>query len=60
MDRDQLRWRKSSASGNEGCVEVGLGGGVVGVRDTKNRGSRLLIVPESAWHVFADAVARME
>jgi hypothetical protein len=60
VDLDSLRWRKSSYSDAEDCVEVGHGTDVVGVRDTKDRGSRLLIVPESAWHVFADAVARME
>ena len=39
MEAVDLRWRKSSFSGNGGdCVEVGqLGDGVIVVRDTKDR-----------------------
>jgi len=41
MERiDDLRWRKSSFSGNGGasCVEVARHDGMILVRDTKNRG----------------------
>ena len=60
MDLDRLRWRKSSYSDAEDCVEVGHGTDVVGVRDAKDQGGGHLVVPESAWRMFADAVARME
>jgi hypothetical protein len=33
--RKTLRWRKSRASATENCVEVGMGGGLVYVRDSK-------------------------
>lgn len=41
---DGARWRKSSRSGNDTaqCVELALGGRVVGVRDSKDPGTVLL------------------
>lgn len=48
-------WRKSSYSGNQStseCVEVGLGPGTVGVRDTKSRELGHLTVPRPAWRAF--------
>jgi hypothetical protein len=48
-------WRKASySSGNGGdCVEVGLAGNAVSVRDTKNRAGVTLDVPAKAWRAFA-------
>lgn len=57
MDLNHLRWRKSSYSGNEDCVEVGLGAQLAGVRDTKNRGGGQLIVPQIAWQRFCRVVS---
>jgi hypothetical protein len=47
-------WRKSRYSaGNSDCVEVGVDRHVVGVRDTKQRGSGLVLeFPAAAWQTF--------
>jgi hypothetical protein len=55
----QVTWCKSSWSTYNGnCVEVArLTGGLVGVRDTKDRGSGPVLVFESdSWRSFLDAV----
>ncbi|WP_051712638.1 DUF397 domain-containing protein [Actinoalloteichus caeruleus] len=52
-------WRKSSRSGAESnCVEVGSSVelGVVGIRDTKNRGGGTIVVGRGAFAAFVDAV----
>jgi hypothetical protein len=51
-DLSPERWRKSSYSGNNGCVEVGLAGDQVVVRDSKDRsGPALRFTPEE-WRAF--------
>jgi hypothetical protein len=45
-------WRKSSASGASGCVEVAFVDGAVLVRDSKNPSGSVLQVPPSAWRRF--------
>lgn len=57
MHERELQWRKSTHSGQEGCVEVAyLPGGHVGVRDSKNRrGSRLVFTP-TEWKAFIAGV----
>lgn len=48
-------WRKSSYSTSEAtseCVEVGLGYGTVGVRDTKSRERGQLTVSRATWRTF--------
>jgi hypothetical protein len=46
-------WRKSSHSGEAtACVEVARTPGVVGVRDSKQDGSPILIFPASGWATF--------
>ncbi|HEY2264390.1 MAG TPA: DUF397 domain-containing protein [Streptosporangiaceae bacterium] len=60
MEALDLRWRKSSFSGNGGdCVEVGQVRRAVIVRDTKVSGSGpvLRFSPE-AWQRFTGAVKR--
>jgi hypothetical protein len=51
-------WRTSSYSGANGgeCVEVATTPSAVTVRDTKDRGSRTLSVPASAWQAFVSAL----
>jgi Domain of unknown function (DUF397) len=58
-DKIDLRWRKSSYSGNGGgnCVEVGVGGRVM-VRDSQDRAGTVLRFPPFAWRKFADQVKR--
>jgi hypothetical protein len=55
-----LRWRKSSYSGNGGgnCVEVADHGNRVLVRDTKDRGGAILRVSHETWRRFTDGVKR--
>lgn len=54
------RWRKSSYSEhtNPQCVEVGLGAGLVGVRDSRDREHGHLEVPRAAWSAFVRSVTR--
>ena len=54
-------WRKSSWSAFNGdCVEVaGLGGGLIGVRDSKDRdrtGRSVLIISSDTWQAFLDSI----
>lgn len=52
-------WRKSSHSkDSEECVEAGAGrhGDEVGVRDTKQPGGPVLVVPVGAWRAFTRQV----
>jgi hypothetical protein len=63
MERiDDLRWRKSSYSGNGGnCVEVGQSGdGVILVRDSKDREGSKLAVGEQAWSAFVQGIKHGE
>jgi Domain of unknown function (DUF397) len=58
-DKIDLRWRKSSYSGNGGgnCVEVAVDGRVM-VRDSRDRAGTVLRFPPAAWRKFADQVKR--
>jgi hypothetical protein len=52
-------WRKSTRSGNGGnsCVEVARNiPGVVGIRDSKDRGGPVLTVAPEAWTAFIRGV----
>ena len=53
----QAAWRKSSWSAMNGnCVEIaGLGGGIIGVRDSKDAGAGpVLLFGQTAWRTFID------
>ena len=52
MDLSNARWRKSSYSGNNGCVEVAVVGDRVAVRDTKDRDGPVLLFDEQEWVAF--------
>jgi hypothetical protein len=50
-------WRKSSYSGENGtCVEVAVGGPVVGVRDSKNTEGGQLSLGLAGWRAFLGAI----
>jgi predicted secreted Zn-dependent protease len=58
MDLSRLTWRKSSYSNSNGggCVEVGLGGPLVVIRDSKNPDGPKLIVSAAEWSAFLAGV----
>lgn len=51
-DRPVTTWRKSTHSGGNGgdCVEVGVSGETIMVRDTKHRAGAVLTFSPAAWH----------
>lgn len=54
-------WRKSSYSTSNTthqCVEVGIGPGQVGVRDTKARNQGHLAVSRTSWRSFIAHIAK--
>jgi hypothetical protein len=52
-DFSTAKWRKSTGSGDGGCVEIAYVGGVIGVRDTKDNGSGpILMFNEREWTAF--------
>jgi hypothetical protein len=57
---DELRWWKSSRSGNQGgnCVEVAASGETWYVRDSKSSDAGRLVVDQVAWRSFVGAVRR--
>lgn len=60
-DWDKARWRKSSTSDSGGCVEIAYVDGIIGVRDTKARGTGpRLEFTEHEWTAFLGGVANEE
>ena len=56
-DFGTARWRKSTISGDGGCVEVAYTGGTIGVRDSKDAGSGpILRFSEREWSAFLAGV----
>jgi Domain of unknown function (DUF397) len=53
VDPTTLRWRKSSHSGGNGCVEVAVVGDVVAVRDSKDQAGPVLLFSAHEWRAFA-------
>jgi hypothetical protein len=56
---DQLTWRKSSYSSEEGgeCIEVATRPGAVRVRDSKDATRAALAVQPTAWTAFVEFAA---
>ncbi len=55
-DLRSAEWRKSSRSGNNGCVEVACVEGEVRVRDSKDRGGPMLLFTRHEWAAFLSGV----
>jgi hypothetical protein len=56
-----LSWRKASASGHNGCVEVApLTDGGVAVRDSKNVAGPMLEFNRHEWVSFLDGLGKGE
>ena len=54
-------WRKAMASTTGGCVEVAsVGNGMVGVRDSKDRGGPILRYTTQEWAAFLTGVRQGE
>jgi hypothetical protein len=54
------KWRKSTFSEHNGCVEVALMERSVAVRDTKNRGGPILTFTHAEWAAFTEGVRKGE
>jgi hypothetical protein len=55
-DLSTPRWRKSSHSGNNGCVEVALGADQIAVRDSKASDGPILVFTAHEWDAFLAGV----
>jgi hypothetical protein len=54
-----VRWRTSSYStGNGECVEVGDGGGLIAVRDSRDLAGPVVTFTPAVWTPFAARVKR--
>jgi hypothetical protein len=58
MDMTSATWRKSSYSGNNGgnCVEVGVAGRRIAIRDSKDPHGPVLAFAPKDWQRFAGRV----
>jgi hypothetical protein len=56
MHTDGLDWKKSSFSGNTGCVEVAMTATGRAVRDTKDPRGPVLLFTEEEWRAFIAGV----
>jgi Domain of unknown function (DUF397) len=56
VDLSRAAWRKSTRSGNNGCVEVAFVEGRVAVRDSKDRGGPVLVFTAHEWEAFVGGV----
>lgn len=55
-----VSWRKSSASGDQGCVEVARDREEIWVRDSKNPRGGVLRFTKEEWTAFLSGVRRGE
>ncbi|HEX7146839.1 MAG TPA: DUF397 domain-containing protein [Actinomycetota bacterium] len=56
VDLSRANWRKSSYSGNEGCVEIAFMDGAIAVRDAKRRTGSILVFTLTEWEAFTRGV----
>lgn len=55
-DGQPISWRKSTASAQGNCVEVGAAGDRILVRDTKDRSGSVLSFTPAEWRAFLTGV----
>jgi hypothetical protein len=55
-ESDELRWRKSTRSGANGCVEAAITPRLVAVRDSKDPDGPVLQFSRDAWRGFVASV----
>jgi hypothetical protein len=56
LDLSTAEWRKSSHSGNNGCVEVARVGDLIAVRDSKDPEGGVLLFNTREWRAFVAGV----
>jgi hypothetical protein len=56
MDLSQARWRKSSLSHQNGCVEIAQVKGHILVRDSKHKQGPVLVFTPTEWRSFLGGV----
>lgn len=61
MSQKVLAWRKASASGSNGCVEVApLPHGGIAIRDSKDPSGPVLSFTQHEWILFLDGLGKGE
>jgi hypothetical protein len=61
VDLSRAVWRKSTRSGNDGCVEIALDAAEVAVRDSKQQGrGPVLLFTAHEWDAFLAGVRNGE
>jgi hypothetical protein len=58
--QSSAEWRKSSLSGANGCVEVGLVDGKVAVRSSNDRSGPMVVFTSLEWEAFLGGVRKGE
>jgi hypothetical protein len=56
VDLSRAAWRKSTRSGNNGCIEVAFVEDRVAVRDSKDRSGPVLVFTAHEWEAFVGGV----
>ena len=56
VDLSRATWRKSTRSGNNGCVEVAFVEDQVAVRDSKDHTGPVLVFTAHEWEAFVGGV----
>ncbi len=59
-DFSDVKFFKSSHSGDAGCVEIGIKDGCIAVRDSKNPEQGLLVFNDYEWKAFIQGVKQGE
>ena len=60
VDLVTAKWRKSSHSGANGCVEVARSGDQIAVRDSKDPSGPVLLFTAHEWRAFVAGVRDAE